>query len=212
MYKVYLHLKNFLHLKNTFTFNYIKYFTNIAPIFNMKLNILLAIFILLSGSVQAQKANLEIKDFEIKESLTGNNKIAIVAIDSLHNSDESIRGTYKFIINGFEQNLKFNDGAAVATQPIESSTFAYFKHKNQNKSFGKLYFLYKKEKEILPIKINGLALVLIPVIILFIAYAMKRFISTFVILAILYSYFSLSKGLSITQIIESALDVFKKIL
>lgn len=212
MYKVYLHLKNFLHLKNMLTNNYLNYLANIASRLNMKAAILTIICLVLSWTTHAQKTRLIINNFDVKESLTGNSKIAIIATDSLNNPIEKIGGTFKFTINGFEQNLIFHQGVAVTDDPIDGSTFVYFKHKNQEKSTGKLYFLYKKGKEITPIKINGLLLIIIPAIILFIAYAMKRFISTFIILALVYGYFSFSKGLSISQIIESALEVVKKIL
>lgn len=211
MYKVYLHLKNFLHLKNMLTNNYLNYLANIASRLNMKAAVLTIICLVLSWTTHAQKTRLIINNFDVKESLTGNSKIAIIATDSLNNPIEKIGGTFKFTINGFEQNLIFHQGVAVTDDPIDGSTFVYFKHKNQEKSTGKLYFLYKKGKEITPIKINGLLLIIIPAIILFIAYAMKRFISTFIILALVYSYFSFSKGLSISQIIESALEVVKKI-
>ena len=194
------------------TNNYLNYLANIASRLNMKAAILTVICLVLSWTTHAQKTRLIINNFDVKESLTGNSKIAIIATDSLNNPIEKIGGTFKFTINGFEQNLIFHQGVAVTDDPIDGSTFVYFKHKNQEKSTGKLYFLYKKGKEITPIKINGLLLIIIPAIILFIAYAMKRFISTFIILALVYGYFSFSKGLSISQIIESALEVVKKIL
>lgn len=177
----------------------------------MKTTLLIIIALFFTWSSQAQGQRLQINNFDVKESLTGNNKIAIIATDSLDNADENIRGIFKFTINGFEQTLTFHQGVAIAADPIDGSTFVYFKHKNQDKSTGRLYFLYKKDKEITPIKINGLLLIIIPAIILFIAYALKRFISTFVILAVIYGYFSFSKGLSISQIIESSLEILKKL-
>lgn len=145
-----------------------------------------------------------IDNFLVKENLTANGKIAIIAVDSLERSDESINGKFKFTINGFEQSLDFHNGVAVPTHPIESSTVVYFKHKNLENTASKLYFLYKKDNEITPVKINGLLLLIIPVVLLMIAYIFKRFIVVFIILAIVYGYFSFSKGLSITQILESA--------
>lgn len=177
----------------------------------MKATLLIIITLACSLIAHAQGHRLQIDNFQIKESLTGNGKIAIIATDSLDNPNENIKGTFKFSINGFEQSLAFHNGVAVPTDPIDGSTFVYFKHKHQDKSTGKLYFLYKKEKEITPIKINGLLLIIIPAIILFIAYAFKRFIGTFVVLVLVYGYFSFSKGLSISQIIESSIEVLKKL-
>ena len=158
----------------------------------MKATLLLLIGLLYSTLTLAQGQGMRIDNFDIKESLTANGKIAIVAMDSLDKAKEDINGTFKFT--------------------IESSTFVYFKHKNQDKSTGKLYFLYKKGDEITPVKINGLLLILIPALLLVIAYALKRFLTTFIILAIIYAYFSFSKGLSISQILESAIEVIKRIL
>lgn len=177
----------------------------------MKPTILIIIALIHSSLVLSQEEYLRINNFEIKESLTANGKIAIIATDSLDQADENISGTFKFTINGFEQSLAFHNGVAIPSDPIDGSTFVYFKHKNKDTSTGKLFFLYKKDKEITPIKINGLLLILIPAIILFIAYVFKRFLTTFIILAIIYGYFSFNKGLSISQILESSIEIIKKI-
>lgn len=145
-----------------------------------------------------------IDNFIVKENLTSNGKVAIIAVDSAERADENINGTFKFSINGFEQSLEFHNGVAVPAHPIESSTFVYFKHKNAESTTGRLYFLYKKDSEITPVKINGLLLLIIPAFILLIAYVFKRFLVTFLILAIAYGYFSYAKGLSPMQLLESA--------
>ncbi|MGN0003258.1 MAG: hypothetical protein ACI35V_07475 [Sphingobacterium composti] len=169
------------------------------------------LLILSTAVVKAQATFQRIDNFVIKENLTSNGKIAIVAVDSADAALDYINGTFKFTINGFEQSLAFHDGVAVPSHAIESSTFVYFKHKNQEKTTGKLYFLYKKENKITPLKINGLLLLIIPALILLVAYAAKRLLITFIILAIVYGYFSYSKGLSVTQILESAFQVMKNL-
>ena len=170
---------------------------------------LILILFLCSISVQAQSSYQQIDNFIIKENITSNGKVAIIVVDSTEVAQDNINGTFKFTINGFEQSLDFHNGVAVPTNPIASSTFVFFKHKNQEHSTGKLYFLYKKDNNITPIKINGLLLLIIPAIILFIAYAARKLLITFIILAVIYGYFSLSKGLSLMQILESAFQVFK---
>ncbi|MCA5006538.1 hypothetical protein [Sphingobacterium bovistauri] len=165
-----------------------------------------------SISVQAKSTFQRIDNFIIKENLTSNGKVAIIVVDSADVAQDNINGTFKFTINGFEQTLAFHNGVAVPSHPIESSTFVYFKHKNQEKTTGKLYFLYKKDNKISPIKINGLLLLIIPAIILLIAYAAKRLLTTFIILALVYGYFSYSKGLSISQLLESAFQVIKNLI
>ena len=164
------------------------------------------------NSIVAQSNIQRIDNFIIKENLTANGKIAIIAVDSLEKADDRINGTFKFSINGFEQSLAFHQGVAVPSHPIDGSTFVYFKHKNADKSPGKLYFLYKKDDKISPIKINGLLLLIIPAFILLIAYAAKRFLTTFIILAIVYGYFSYSKGLSLSKILESAYEIIKNFI
>jgi hypothetical protein len=169
----------------------------------MRKFLIASVLLLISIVSQGQSTYQRIDNFIIKENLTSNGKVAIIAVDS-----SEIAQDY---INGFEQSLAFNNGVAVPSHPIESSTFALFKHKNQEKTTSKLYFLYKKENKITPVKINGLLLLIIPAIILLIAYTAKRLFSTFIILAIVYGYFSFSKGLSISQILESAFHVLKNL-
>lgn len=179
---------------------------------NMKNLFIILISLFSTVCAFAQSDIQRIDNFTIKENLTSNGKVAIIAVDSADVAQDNINGTFKFTINGFEQTLAFHNGVAVPSHPIESSTFVYFKHKNQEKTTGKLYFLYKKENKISPIKINGLLLLIIPAIILLIAYAAKRLLTTFIILAIVYGYFSYSKGLSISQLLESAFQVIKNLI
>ena len=153
-----------------------------------------------------------IDNFIVKENLTANGKIAIIAVDSAETVNENINGTFKFSINNFEQSLAFHDGVAVPAHPINGSTFAFFKHKNQQTSISKFYFLYKTDKEITPIKISGLLLLLIPAVLLLVAYMFKRFLTTFVVLALIYAYFSYSKGLSFMQLLESAYHTLKNFI
>ena len=153
-----------------------------------------------------------IENFIVKENLTSNGKVAIISVDSAENVNENINGTFKFSINSFEQSLTFHDGVAVPSHPIDGSTFALFKHKNQHTSINKLYFLYKTDKEITPIKISGLLLLLIPGALLLIAYMLKRFLTTLVVLVLVYGYFSYSKGLSIIQVLESAYHSVKNFI
>jgi len=176
-------------------------------------NYCILLFLIFSAAVaNAQSTFQRIDNFVIKENLTSNGKVAIIAVDSADVALDYINGTFKFIINGFEQSLAFHDGVAVPSHAIESSTFVYFKHKNQDKTTGKLYFLYKKDNKITPVKINGLLLLIIPALILLIAYAAKRLLVTFIILGIVYGYFSYSKGLSVTQVLESAFQILKNLI
>ena len=176
---------------------------------NIRLFVTLTGLFLCIFTSQAQSNYQKIDNFTIKENLTSNGKVAIIVVDSADVANDKINGTFKFTINGFEQTIAFHDGVGVPSHAIENSTFVFFKHKNQDKTTGKLYFLYKKDNKITPIKINGLLLLIIPALVLLIAYVAKRMMTTVIILAIVYGYFSFSKGLSITQILESAFHILK---
>ncbi len=139
----------------------------------------------------------------VKENLTQNGKLAIIAIDSADTPMEHINGTFLFSLNGFQQELAFHDGVAVIKHPLESSTFVFFKHQNQDQAIGKFYYIHKSDNNLKPIKIQGWLLLLIPAVILLIAYAFKRFIAVFITLAIVFVYFHYSKGLDISQLLES---------
>ena len=153
--------------------------------------------------------NATIKDFTVKENLTQNGKLAIIAIDTLEKTDNTVNGNYSFTINGFQQDLKFSDGVAVTTNPIGSSTFVFFKHKFAGSDIGKLFFLRVSDKGITPYKISGFLLVIIPLLILYIAYKFKRFLITLLVLGAVYFYLNHSKGLDVRQLIESSIMSLK---
>lgn len=152
-----------------------------------------------------------IDNFIVKENLTQNGKIAIIAVDSAEVADERIDGTFLFSMNGLQHSLQFHQGVAVPSQKIDGSTFVFFKHKNQDNSTGRLYFIYKKDNSLIPYKVNGLLLLIIPALLLLIAYVFKRMLLTLIILGLIYGYLSFSKGLAFTQIIESALQIIKNL-
>jgi len=150
-----------------------------------------------------------IKDFTVKENLSQNGKLAIIAIDTAEKTDNTVNGNYSFTINGFQQDLRFSDGVAVTSNPIESSTFVFFKHKFAGSDIGKLFFLRVTDKGITPYKISGFLLIIIPLLILYIAYKFKRFLITLLFLAAVYFYLNHSKGLDVRQLIESSIMSLK---
>jgi len=160
--------------------------------------------------VQAQPQRID--NFIVKENLTQNGKLAIIALDSTEQPMGHINGTFIFNLNGFQQNLLFHDGVGVVQDPLESSTFVFFQHKNQVHTVSKFYYIHKKDNKLKPFKINGLLLLLIPTAILLIAYIFKRFLAAFVVLALLYAYFHYSKGLDLSTMLESILDALKNLI
>lgn len=171
------------------------------------------LFVLLTtlpGLLSAQQ--ILIDDFIVKENLSQNGKLAIIAVDSTEKADDHIQGTFVFSVNGFQQSLRFQDGVAVMADPIESSTFVFFKHKNQSQEIGKFYFIRKTDKGLNPYKLSGLMLILIPIVILLIGYIFKRLLMVFVILAVVFVYLHFSKGLDISQVLESFFFSLKNLL
>lgn len=144
-----------------------------------------------------------INHFTIKDNLIQNNKLAVIATDADENPNESVSGTYQFVINGFQQELKFNDGVAITPNAIETSVFVFIKHRNQNGSHGRLYYVLKNEKGLNPIAINWYYLILVPATILLVAYLFKRLMLLAVLALVGLFIFNYSKGLDIENIFET---------
>ncbi|QIH35278.1 hypothetical protein [Sphingobacterium sp. DR205] len=170
------------------------------------------IFFLLLIPFWAGAQEQNIQDFVIKENLSKNGKLAVVALDSIGNTNETINGNYLFTINGFSQALQFHDGVAVPAQKIESSTFVFFSHKNQEKSKGRLFYIYKTDNGLSPFAISGLMFLIIPAVVLGIAYMFKKVIMTAIALAIVFFIFNHSQGLDLSKIVESIFSSLKNLL
>ncbi|RKE52974.1 hypothetical protein [Sphingobacterium detergens] len=170
------------------------------------------LFFLLLIPFWASAQQQNIQDFVIKENLSKNGKLAVVALDSVGNTNETINGNYMFTINGFSQALQFHDGVAVPNQKIESSTFVFFNHKNQEKSKGRLFYVYKTDNGLSPFAISGLMFLIIPAIVLGIAYMFKKVIMTAIALAIVFFIFNHSQGLDLSKIFDSIFSSLKNLL
>lgn len=161
------------------------------------------IFVLILLPILGFTQNRNIGNFDIRENLSKNGKLAIIALDSLGNTDENISGNYVFTINGFTSALPFREGIAVPDQKITSSTFVFFNHKNQIGSKGRLFYIYKTDGGLTPIAISGLLFLIIPAVVLAIAYMFKKVIVTAIVLIIAFMVFNHSQGLDLTKILES---------
>lgn len=181
----------------------------------MKLNRLFILFTLLAAqTVFAQTDSLKpnvisLNNFVVKENLLKNNKIAVIAADENDKPIESFNGTFQFSVNGFQQELKFNDGVAVSPQPIDKSTFLYIRHENESGTHGKLYYIYKKGDDLSPYKINWLVIVLVPLIIVIISTIFRKFIIIGGILLIILLFFNAKNGLGIGTYFETLFDGLK---
>lgn len=161
--------------------------------------------------VRAQDAN-DIDHFVVRENLIKNGKLAIIATDAEEHPNEAISGSYQFVINGFKQELQFRDGVAITSNPIETSAFVFIKHRNQQGSQGRLYYVLKRDEGLNPIAINWYFLILIPAIILLIAYLFKRIMVLALIVLVALFVFNYSKGLDLENIFETITHGIKSLV
>ncbi|MBY0543466.1 MAG: hypothetical protein K2P75_08675 [Sphingobacteriaceae bacterium] len=172
--------------------------------------ILLFFVMLISNLAIAQ--NSDINNFLVKESLLKNSKLAIIAADSLAQPLEKINGIYTFSVSGFTQALTFNDGVAILPLQIDKSTFIYIKHQNDEGTHSKLIYVYKKEGSLNPFTISRIFLIIIPLVIIFLVFAFKKFIYIGIILLIVFMYFNLSNGLDISTFFETTFDYLRNLI
>lgn len=168
--------------------------------------------ILYAQEYPIQGENVEINNFLIKENLLKNKKIAIIATDSLDIPIESLSGTFQFSVNGLGQELKFNNGVAVLSQPINKSTFIYLRHQNDNGTHGKLYYVYQKDDNISPIKISWWILAIIPLILILLAALFRKFLIVAVIIIIGMFYYNSSQGLKIPTFFDTIFDGLRNLV
>src|SRR5690606_445374 len=150
---------------------------------------------LIPAKSYAQKDKNEIDHFIVLENLLKNDKLAIVATDSLDNPLEHINGTFEFSLNGFNYPLAFRDGVAITPNKVEKSTLLFIKHLNEKGSHGQLFYILKKESGLNPIKISWLFLILIPLAIIMIIMLFRRSLIIGGIVLLLFLYFNNKQGL-----------------
>lgn len=181
---------------------------------NLKVYMFFSLLLVSGSSVFSQTdtattQHVALNNFVVKENLLKNNKIAIIAADESEKPIESLNGTFQFSINGFQQELKFNDGVAVAPQPIDKSTFLYLRHENEAGTHGKLYYIYKKNDNLSPYKVNWLVLILIPLGIIVLATIFRKFIIIGGIILIAFLIFNSKNGLGIPTFFDTVFDGLK---
>lgn len=176
----------------------------------MRIYLSFFLFLFLSVEANAEK-NLKIEHFIIREDISQNNKIAIIATDSLENPVTWINGTYNFTINGFKQELEFNDGIAISPLAIEKSSFLYLKHENEEGNASEMYYLFKNSSGFTLINISWYVLLAIPIGLVLLGYMFRKLIGIAVFFLMVYIYFNYSKGLSISTFLESIFDGIRNI-
>lgn len=170
---------------------------------------MLLLLLAFSVSVFAQKA--AINNFIVKESLLKNSKLAIIAADSSDNPIEQINGKYTFTVSGFTQPITFNDGIAILPLQLERSAFVYIKHQNDSGTHSKLLYVYKKDGSLNPYTINSMWLIIFPALIVFLAFAFRKFIIIAVVILVIFIYFNHSNGLNLSTFFETIFDGLKAI-
>ena len=172
---------------------------------------LIILFLMFASLGSVAQIDQNINFFTVKENLLKGQKLAIIATDSLELPNETINGVYHFSVNGFKQELKFNDGVAVCPLQIEKSAFVYIKHVNEQKNPSNLYYVYQKNQDLNPIKINWYLLLIIPAGLVLIGYIFRRMIGIVIFILTILFYFYYSKGLSMPTFFESVFDGIRNI-
>ena len=173
--------------------------------------ILLAFCLIMSSASFVFADSIEISHFAIKENPFGKNEVAILATDSLNRILESVSGTFDFTINGFEDSLKFEKGAAFYRHPIERSTFLYVRHVNGTGTHSVLYYVYKHGDTLRPFHISWVLMLAIPCVLFLIGYFFRKFIIIAIIIFAIFVYFNYHSGLSIPTFFESIFDGLKNV-
>lgn len=159
----------------------------------------------------AEKDEIQIDNFIVEETLTKNNKLAILACDSSGIVQEHVNGTFQFTINGFKSPLKFNDGVAITTNEIESSTFVYLQHTNTSGTQSNLYYVLKKMEGLKIYKISWFLLLLVPIALIIFVMLFKRLLWLAIILLGIYLYYNSQKGLNLGSFLEIVLEGVKSL-
>jgi len=154
-----------------------------------------------------------IKHFKIAENPYEQNQVSLVVTDSTGNTLDKINGDYVFTVNGFEDTLKFTSGVAFYKHKIDRSTFLYARHVDENggATLSSLYYVYKSESKLVPIHINWIWLLIIPLALVLLGYLFKRFIILAIIIFIIFAYFNYHNNLSIPIFFQSIFDGLKHI-
>lgn len=150
-----------------------------------------------------------IQNFEVRENLLKNGKLAVIALDTSGMPQEAVNGTFKFVINGFVHELNFHDGVGITAHAVESSAFVFFKHQNQEGSVGKLYFVSKGDSGLRTYYIKWFYLILIPLLIVLVGYLFKRLMVIAILLLVGLFIFNYNKGLNLENLFDTIVHGLK---
>ncbi|MDN3549949.1 hypothetical protein [Mucilaginibacter aquaedulcis] len=174
----------------------------------MKKLFLLCCFIIAAHSLSLAKS-IAIDHFVIKENPFAVDEVAVVATDTAGVIQEGVNGIFTFVMNGFQEQLRFEKGTAFYRHKLDRSAFLYAKHMNDSGTHAILYYIYKHDSKLSPLHISWMLLVAIPLILVLLAYMFKRFIIIAVIIFCIFLYFNYHNGLSMPTFFESVIDGLK---
>jgi hypothetical protein len=163
------------------------------------------------GTLSAFADPVLIKNFTIKENPFAKDELAVVATDTAGVIQEGVNGTFKFSINGFDEDLDFKNGTAFYRRKLDKSSFIYIKHTNDAGSNSTLYYVYRQQNKLSPIRISWIILIAIPCILILLGYMFRKFIVIAVLLFCVFLYFNHNSGLSIPTFFETVIDGIKHI-
>lgn len=152
---------------------------------------------------------IAINHFVVKENPFALDEVAVVATDTSGVIQENVNGVFTFVMNGFQEQLKFEKGTAFYRHKLDRSSFLYAKHVNDSGTHSILYYIYKHDSKLSPFHISWILLVAIPLALVLLAYMFKRFIIIAVIIFCIFLYFNYHNGLSIPTFFESIIDGLK---
>ncbi len=159
----------------------------------------------------AKAAEVHINQFILKENPFAKNEVAVVACDTAGNTLENINGLFNFTVNGFSEELNFQNGIAFYHHKLEKSSFLYLKHRDDAGSHARLYYIYKHDSKLEPYSISWKLLVAIPLILILLGYMFKRFIIIAVVIFCIFSYFNYHGGMSLGTFFETIFDGLKHV-
>lgn len=163
------------------------------------------------AGAMADTVSVAVNHFAVRENPFARDEVAIVATDSLGNIREGVNGSFLFTINGFQDTLRFNHGAAFYPHKITRSTFLFARHVNDAGSHSILYYVYHTADKITPVHISWILLIAIPCALFLLAYMFRRFIVVAIIIFAVFVFFNYHNGLTIPSFFGSIFDGLKSL-
>jgi hypothetical protein len=176
-----------------------------------KLSLIICIILASAAATFADTTTVAVDHFVIKENPFAKDEIVIVATDSLGNTRENVKGIFNFTVNGLDDTLLFENGAAFYRHKLIRSTFLYIRHQNDSGTHSILYYVYRTDDKLTVIHIQWYWLLVIPCLLILLGYMFKRFIIVAIIIFAIFVFFNYHNGLTLSTFFESIIDGLKKL-